>query len=120
MNPSSASLNCNPVKRNIYHMNIPLFVLDVVRMFQDHPKYKNKLGHRDLVELLRQENFANGDLDSQIGSAVMTLEYLGYIRYINNGYRTLGPYARLTKAKNIKQKIKAWDEIQKKFCIGTI
>ena len=65
-------------------------------------------------------NFANGDLDSQIESAVMTLEYLGYIRNINNGYRTLGPYARLTKGKSSKQKIKAWDEIQKKFCIGNI
>ncbi|KAI8123937.1 hypothetical protein CVS40_5733 [Lucilia cuprina] len=48
--PTTSSL-----KRNDYHLHTPLFVLDVIRLFQDHPKYIGGLKESHIVGLLEKE-----------------------------------------------------------------
>lgn len=48
--PTTSSL-----RRNDYHLYTPLFVLDVIRLFQDHPKYVRGLKEIDIVTLLEKE-----------------------------------------------------------------
>lgn len=43
------------LRRNEYHLNTPLFVLDVIRLFQDHPKYVTGLKESHIVALLEKE-----------------------------------------------------------------
>lgn len=43
------------VRRNIYHLHIPLFVLDAIRLFQDHPKYVKGLQEAHIVAMLEKE-----------------------------------------------------------------
>lgn len=43
------------IRRNIYHLNVPLFVLDVIRLFQDHPKYNKGLKENHIAAILEKE-----------------------------------------------------------------
>lgn len=47
------------LRRNVYHMNVQLFVLDVVRIFQDHPKFSKGLKESHIVEMLEKEYVNN-------------------------------------------------------------
>jgi len=41
----------------------------------------------------------------------MDLSAKGFIRYINNGYRTLGPIAKLANARNVRHFCATWQRI---------
>lgn len=43
------------LRLNVYHLHVPLFVLDCVRLFQDHPKYIRGLQESHLVALMEKE-----------------------------------------------------------------
>ena len=43
------------LRRNEYHLNTILFVLDCVRLFQDHPKYIRGLKESHIVSLFEKE-----------------------------------------------------------------
>ena len=43
------------LRRNVYHIHVPLFVMDVVRLFQDHPKYCRGLKEKHIVDMLEKE-----------------------------------------------------------------
>lgn len=40
---------------NTYHIHLPLYILDMVRMFQDHPKYSNGIQEEHILEMLEKE-----------------------------------------------------------------
>lgn len=40
---------------NAYHLHIPLYVLDVIRLFQDHPKYAKGIQEEHIVAMLEKE-----------------------------------------------------------------
>ncbi|KAL7738575.1 hypothetical protein ACLKA6_006875 [Drosophila palustris] len=96
---------------NAYHIHLPLYIMDMVRIFQDHPKYVNGIKEQHIVEMLEKESFACGDLEAQVKTAVMDLSAKGFIRYINNGYRTLGPIAKLANARNVRHFCATWQRI---------
>ncbi|EDW00752.1 uncharacterized protein LOC6560914 [Drosophila grimshawi] len=107
--------DCEPttsmMHSNAYHIHLPLYIMDMVRIFQDHPKYVNGIKENDIVEMLRKESFACGDLEAQVKTAVMDLSAKGFIRYLNNGYRTLGPIAKLANARNVRNFCATWQRI---------
>lgn len=43
------------LRRNVYHLHVPLFVLDAIRLFQDHPKYVKGLQESHIVALWEKE-----------------------------------------------------------------
>ncbi|ALC42232.1 CG3687 [Drosophila busckii] len=96
---------------NVYHIHLPLYIMDMVRIFQDHPKYVSGIKEQQIVEMLEKESFACGDLEAQVKTAVMDLSAKGFIRYINNGYRTLGPIAKLANARNVRHFCATWQRI---------
>ncbi|KAL9922369.1 uncharacterized protein LOC119643780 [Glossina fuscipes] len=107
------------LRRNVYHLHIPLFVLDAIRLFQDHPKYVHGLKECHILALLEKESFACGDLESQVKMALKELTASGFVRYVCQGYRTLGPFAKLALARTPRQFNVAWDrltEMQKISC----
>ncbi|XP_030387837.1 uncharacterized protein LOC115634317 [Scaptodrosophila lebanonensis] len=104
--PTTSSLH-----HNTYHMHLPLYIMDVVRMFQDHPKYACGIQQQHILEMLEKEPFACGDLEAQVKTALMDLTAKGFVRYINNGYRTLGPIAKLANARSVRHFNMTWDRI---------
>jgi len=97
---------------NVYHLNTSLYVLDVVRMFQDHPKYySDGLKEADIVQMLAKESFACGDIESQVRMALKELSSAGFVRLVQQGYRTLGPYAKLSLARSPRQFNAAWERL---------
>lgn len=44
-------------------------------------------------------------------TAVMDLSSKGFVRYINNGFRTLGPMAKLANARNMRHFCTTWQRI---------
>ncbi|KAH8421051.1 hypothetical protein KR222_005744 [Zaprionus bogoriensis] len=111
----SPIIDCEPttlmMHHNVYHIHLPLYIMDMVRIFQDHPKYVNGIKEQHIVEMLEKESFACGDLEAQVKTAVMDLSAKGFIRYINNGYRTLGPIAKLANARNVRHFCTTWQRI---------
>lgn len=51
--------DCQPttlaMHHNAYHIHLPLYIMDMVRTFQDHPKYLNGIQEQDIVEMLQKE-----------------------------------------------------------------
>lgn len=37
------------LRRNVYHLNVSLFVLDTIRLLQEHPRYPAGLTEEDIV-----------------------------------------------------------------------
>ncbi|XP_075166903.1 uncharacterized protein LOC142239020 [Haematobia irritans] len=105
--PSTAGL-----RTNVYHLHLPLYILDVIRLFQDHPKYAKGLQEADIVAMLAKESFACGDLISQVKAAIKDLTSAGFIRYLYQGYRTLGPFAKLGQARTVRQFNIAWEHLK--------
>lgn len=132
--------DCEPstscLRRNIYHLHVPLFVFDTIRLFQDHPKFLRGLKEYHIIDMLEKEwvvknyspekkfiyssnfhafivfrGFACGDVEAQVKMALKELSSTGFVRYINNGYRTLGPFARLALARTPRQFNIAWDRL---------
>ncbi|KAM7344770.1 uncharacterized protein ACRADG_011360 [Cochliomyia hominivorax] len=99
--------------RNVYHLHIPLFVLDVIRLFQDHPKYMDGLEETHIVAFLENEDIATGDIEAQVKMALKELAFSGFVRKINQGYRTLGPFAKLASARTRNQLNNAWEHLNK-------
>ncbi|XP_073848988.1 uncharacterized protein [Musca autumnalis] len=100
------------IRWNVYHLHIPLYVLDVIRLFQDHPKYVKGLQETDIVAMLEKEPFACGDIAAQVKTALSELTTTGFVRYVSQkGYRTLGPFARLSQARTKRQQDKAWKHL---------
>ena len=56
-------------------------------------------------------SYACGDLVSQVRMALQELTCNGFVRYIHQGYRTLGPFAKLALARSPQQFNIAWDKI---------
>ncbi|XP_011199997.1 uncharacterized protein LOC105223834 [Bactrocera dorsalis] len=107
--------DCEPstscLRRNIYHLHVPLFVFDTIRLFQDHPKFLRGLKECHIIDMLEKEGYACGDVEAQVKMALKELSSSGFVRYINNGYRTLGPFARLALARTPRQFNIAWDRL---------
>jgi len=40
---------------NAYHIHLPLYIMDMVRIFQDHPKYVDGIEEHHIVEMLEKE-----------------------------------------------------------------
>ncbi|KNC32118.1 hypothetical protein FF38_08212 [Lucilia cuprina] len=106
--PTTSSL-----KRNDYHLHTPLFVLDVIRLFQDHPKYIGGLKESHIVGLLEKEDIATGDVEAQVRMALKELMSIGFVRFVSQGYRTLGPFAKLALARTPHQQNVAWERLNK-------
>ncbi|KAH8252801.1 hypothetical protein KR032_001918 [Drosophila birchii] len=104
---------------NTYHIHLPLYILDMVRIFQDHPKYSGGIQEEHILDMLEKEPFACGDLESQVKTALLDLTAKGFVRFINNGYRTLGPIAKLANARSVRHFNMTWQriaELQKVNC----
>ncbi|KAH8319977.1 hypothetical protein KR074_010475 [Drosophila pseudoananassae] len=104
---------------NSYHIHLPLYIMDMVRVFQDHPKYCNGIQEEHILEMLEKEPFACGDLEAQVKTALLDLTAKGFIRFISNGYRTLGPIAKLANARSVRHFNMTWQriaELQKVNC----
>ncbi|XP_017468155.1 PREDICTED: uncharacterized protein LOC108360405 [Rhagoletis zephyria] len=61
--------------------------------------------------MLAKEGYACGDVGAQVRMALKELASSGFVRYMNNGYRTLGPFARLALARTPRQFNTAWDRL---------
>ncbi|XP_037951814.1 uncharacterized protein LOC119682440 [Teleopsis dalmanni] len=107
---NSASSTC-VIRANEYHLHIPLYVLDVIRILQDHPAYFKGLKEKHIVEMLEKECFACGDINGQVRVALKELSAAGFVRCINHSYRTLGPFAKLAQARSQRQLNSAWMKI---------
>ncbi|TMW50466.1 hypothetical protein DOY81_004462 [Sarcophaga bullata] len=100
------------LRRNEYHLNTILFVLDCVRLFQDHPKYIRGLKESHIVSLFEKEGFSSGDVEAQVKMALKELTSCGFVRYVSQGYRTIGPFAKLALARTPRQLHLAWERIE--------
>ncbi|EDW72574.1 uncharacterized protein Dwil_GK20631 [Drosophila willistoni] len=104
--PTTLSLNFNS-----YHIHMPLYIMDMVRVFQDHPKYCNGIQAEHILEMLEKEPCVCGDLEAQVKTALLDLTSKGFIRYVGNGYRTLGPIAKLANARSARHFNMNWQRI---------
>ncbi|XP_022228895.1 uncharacterized protein LOC111078500 [Drosophila obscura] len=104
--PSTSSLPFNT-----YHIHLPLYIMDMVRVFQDHPDYVDGIQETTIVEMLRKEPFACGDLEAQVKTAMIDLHAKGFVRYIGNGFRTLGPIAKLSNSRSARHFNQTWQRI---------
>ncbi|XP_017150729.1 uncharacterized protein LOC108160949 [Drosophila miranda] len=104
--PSTSSLPFNA-----YHIHLPLYIMDMVRVFQDHPSYVDGIQEATIIEMLKKEPFACGDLEAQVKTALMYLTAKGFVRYIGNGYRTLGPFAKLSNSRSARHFKQTWQRI---------
>ncbi|BFG03432.1 uncharacterized protein DMAD_02690 [Drosophila madeirensis] len=104
--PSTSSLPFNA-----YHIHLPLYIMDMVRVFQDHPDYADGIKESNIIEMLKKEPFACGDLEAQVKTALMDLTAKGFVRYMNNGYRTLGPIAKLSNSRSARHFNQTWQRI---------
>lgn len=59
--------------------------------------------------------YIDGDLSSQVSTALRELENYGYLMYMKNGYKTLGPFAKLCATKTQKQRRQVWRKLEMKF-----
>lgn len=64
-------------------------------------------------------SYACGDIESQVKMALRDLTSTGFVRYVNHGYRTLGPYAKLALARTSRQYNIAWDHLNKAHKISS-
>ncbi|XP_013113142.2 uncharacterized protein LOC106091217 [Stomoxys calcitrans] len=100
------------LRQNVYHLHLPLFVLDAIRLFQDHPQYVRGLKEADIVNMLKKESFACGDIAAQVKNVLKELTTAGFVRYNSQGYRTLGPFAKLGQARTQRQFNMAWEHLK--------
>ena len=56
--------------------------------------------------------FIDGDLSTQVSTALIGLESCGLIMNTYGGFKTLGPFAKLCLAKNSKQRRLAWEKLE--------
>lgn len=100
---------------NPYFSRFSLCVLDVVRRLQQHPLFEKGVEMNHIVEYLRHQPYLDGDLCSQVATALQDLESSGYLMYMKNGYKTMGPFAKISAAKSQKQRRIVWRKLEMKF-----
>ena len=65
----------------------------------------------NFIRFIAFRSYACGDLESQVRMALHELTCCGFVRYVSQGYRTLGPFAKLALARSPRQFNIAWDKI---------
>lgn len=64
-------------------------------------------------------DIATGDVEAQVKMALKELISNGFVRFVNQGYRTIGPFAKLALARTSHQLNIVWERLnkmQKKLC----
>ncbi|XP_055372794.1 uncharacterized protein LOC129606477, partial [Condylostylus longicornis] len=86
-----------------FSQRLSLCVLDTIRVFQSDPYFKDGVNLCFIIESIRNRSFIDGDIESQVLAAIQHLESIGFIMQGPKGFRTLGPFAKLSLAKTQKQ-----------------
>ncbi|KAL5280467.1 hypothetical protein ACFFRR_004443 [Megaselia abdita] len=95
-----------------YYQRFALWVLDLIRMYQQHPMFEAGMDKCHIIDYLKKQPTIDGDVESQVDIALQDLENKGFIMESNGSYRTLGPYAKLCSVKSAKQRRTAWEKIE--------
>lgn len=58
-------------------------------------------------------DIATGDVEAQVKMAIKELTASGFVRFVSQGYRTIGPFAKLALARTPHQQNVAWERLNK-------